>query len=344
MKQAGNGLNIVILDACRNNPFKSFSRSMNKGLKRVSGAEGTIIAYATSPGKVAYDGKGQNSPYTKQLIKQMKEPNVPVELMFKKVRKGVKLETNGKQSPWYEASIDGDFYFKSFNSGFLPSKKDKKESTIDLPFKNESWVLFHDSEKWFSITIEKKGSTWKINDIEYSDGRSWVKYKVYGFSYTDESMSLLLGTDQEPKDIDIKLITKGGGKYVGKSHSKIHEGRDSIVVALKKVGVSKVEYGRQKATEYKNDWANSIVGNWKVIFNNISNSIPNVITKDSKNNVLINDDIEYMENVFLSGNVLTYHDQYRKVYLEIKNNQYMVGSYTDERGTVKYEYLKLEDL
>jgi len=111
MKQARNGLNIVILDACRDNPFKSFSRSMNKGLKRISGAEGTIIAYSTSPGKVALDGSERNSPYTAQIIKQMVKPNLPVEIMFKHVRKGVKSETGGKQSPWYEASIDGDFYF-----------------------------------------------------------------------------------------------------------------------------------------------------------------------------------------------------------------------------------------
>ena len=56
MKQAGNGLNIVVLDACRNNPFKGFSCSMDRGLIRMSGAEGTLIAYSTSPGKVALDG------------------------------------------------------------------------------------------------------------------------------------------------------------------------------------------------------------------------------------------------------------------------------------------------
>jgi len=112
MKQAGNRLNIVILDACRNNPFKSFSRGMDKGLTRIPSAEGVIIAYATSPGKVALDGSGsKNSPYTDQLIKMMKKPNLPIELMFKQVREGVKLKTNGMQLPWYEASLDGDFYF-----------------------------------------------------------------------------------------------------------------------------------------------------------------------------------------------------------------------------------------
>ena len=118
MEQAENSFNIVILDACRNNPFKSFARfksfahSMQKGLKRMPGIEGTIIAYATSPGNVALDGVGsRNSPYTKSLIENLKEPNVPVEIMFKQVRKDVRSETSNQQSPWYEASIDGDFYF-----------------------------------------------------------------------------------------------------------------------------------------------------------------------------------------------------------------------------------------
>ena len=112
MKQSGSGLNMVFLDACRTNPFRSFSRAMGKGLARISGAEGTLIAYSTAPGKVALDGNtGGNSPYTRQLLNLMKEKHVPVELMLKKVRLNVKSETGGKQSPWYEASIDGDFFF-----------------------------------------------------------------------------------------------------------------------------------------------------------------------------------------------------------------------------------------
>lgn len=112
MKQAGNRLNIVILDACRSNPFKSFSRSMSRGLTRMAGVEGTLIAYSTSPGNVALDGTGRNSPYTRQLIDLMKQPELPIELVFKQVRQKVKEETNGEQTPWYEASIDGDFYFQ----------------------------------------------------------------------------------------------------------------------------------------------------------------------------------------------------------------------------------------
>lgn len=140
MKQAGNGLNIVILDACRNNPFESFSRSMERGLTRISGAEGTIIAYSTSPGNVALDGDGRNSPYTEQLVKLMQHPNVPVELMFKQVRKRVKSQTGGKQAPWYEASIDGDFYFstkqpaETFNIKKMPLRvsQQKKQWTQNV--------------------------------------------------------------------------------------------------------------------------------------------------------------------------------------------------------------------
>lgn len=119
MANAGNQLNLVILDACRDNPFRGFSRNMQRGLARMreNGAQGTLIAYATSPGNTALDGIGRNSPYTKSLLRFMQAPNLPVELLFKKVRVAVKRETHGKQTPWYEASIEGDFYFvkKGYN-------------------------------------------------------------------------------------------------------------------------------------------------------------------------------------------------------------------------------------
>ena len=111
MEGAKNKLNIVIFDSCRDNPFKSFSKNMQKGLTRMPSAEGTIIAYATAPGNIALDGLGRNSPYTQYLLEMMQEPNLPIEFMLKKVRTKVKAKTQGTQTPWYEASIDGDFYF-----------------------------------------------------------------------------------------------------------------------------------------------------------------------------------------------------------------------------------------
>ena len=113
MGEVRNGLNIVILDACRDNPFSRGFRSSARGLAVVSSAtaKGTLIAYATSPGKVASDGDTRNGLYTKHLLKNMQTPGLPVEQVFKRVLRGVEQETNGKQSPWTSSSFSGDFYF-----------------------------------------------------------------------------------------------------------------------------------------------------------------------------------------------------------------------------------------
>ena len=113
MGEARNGLNIVILDACRDNPFSRSFRSSARGLAIVNSAQakGTLIAYATSPGKVANDGEERNGLYTKYLLQNMQVPGIPVEQVFKRVLQGVERETNGKQSPWTSSSFSGDFYF-----------------------------------------------------------------------------------------------------------------------------------------------------------------------------------------------------------------------------------------
>lgn len=139
MKQAGNALNIVILDSCRDNPFQAFSRSMSRGLKRIPSAEGTLVAYSTSPGHVALDGDKRNSPYTEQLIKFMKEPGLPIEIMFKKVRTNVKINTGGEQSPWYESSIDGDFYFSEKKSAPAFPKANTTTPINPPQYKLEHW-------------------------------------------------------------------------------------------------------------------------------------------------------------------------------------------------------------
>jgi len=111
MEQAANTTNIIILDACRNNPFKSGFKNMQKGLARMGKINGSLIAYATSPGEVANDGLGRNSPYTKNLLKFIEQPGLSIEQMFKKVRIEVKEESEGMQEPWELSSLTMDFYF-----------------------------------------------------------------------------------------------------------------------------------------------------------------------------------------------------------------------------------------
>jgi len=120
MATANNGLNIVILDAFRNNPFaRSWSRGEDEGgLAQISAPTGTFIAYATSPDRTASDGNGRNGLYTTELLKIIRQPNLKIEEAFKQVTIAVDRDSGGKQVPWTSSSLRGDFYFNA--SGVRP--------------------------------------------------------------------------------------------------------------------------------------------------------------------------------------------------------------------------------
>ncbi|MEY4283575.1 MAG: hypothetical protein RL111_250 [Pseudomonadota bacterium] len=105
-------VNILLVDACRNNDLQRSWRSVGYGLARMDAPGGTFISFATAPGKVASDGAGRNSPYTKHLLQVMRQPNLPIEQVFKLVRRNVMEETKGEQIPWDNSSLVGDFVFK----------------------------------------------------------------------------------------------------------------------------------------------------------------------------------------------------------------------------------------
>ena len=110
MERAGNRLNVVILDACRNNPFEG-KRGASQGLAQMNAPSGTLIAYAAAPKQLADDGEGENSPYTAALAEALVVPGLKIEDVFKRVRVAVEEATNGKQTPWENSSLRGDFYF-----------------------------------------------------------------------------------------------------------------------------------------------------------------------------------------------------------------------------------------
>ncbi len=117
MDDAQNALNIVILDACRNNPFGRGFRSAQGGLAQIKAPTGTLIAYATSPDSTAADGDMGNSPYTEELVKQMESHGVVLETMFRRVTEQVSARTAGRQEPWFSDNHKGDFYFSSARAG-----------------------------------------------------------------------------------------------------------------------------------------------------------------------------------------------------------------------------------
>jgi tetratricopeptide (TPR) repeat protein len=113
MERSSTRMNIVIMDACRNNPFPSSARDIGGGgLAEIKRAKGSFIAYATSPGATASDGEGKNGLYTQELLKAMKKPGRTIEQVFKEVRQNVLKLSEDKQNTWDSSNIIGEFYFK----------------------------------------------------------------------------------------------------------------------------------------------------------------------------------------------------------------------------------------
>ena len=148
MDDAQNGLNIVILDACRDNPFARSFRSATNGLAQVDAPTGTLIAYATAPGRVASDGTGQNGLYTSELLKQMRVPRLSATEMFMHVRAEVMKQTANKQVPWEASSLVGNFYFSApaKNGASPPPSAAANEAKIDpVAVEREYWETIRSS-------------------------------------------------------------------------------------------------------------------------------------------------------------------------------------------------------
>ena len=129
MENANNGFNIVILDACRNNPLASQFRSATRGLTRINAPRGTLVAFATGPGMSAEDGQGRNGTFTKHFLVALKIKNIPIEQTFKNVLKNVDFDTQGRQTPWVSSSFTGDFYFNLSSSTDLPITVSSSQTT-----------------------------------------------------------------------------------------------------------------------------------------------------------------------------------------------------------------------
>jgi Caspase domain len=127
LDSAKNGINIIILDACRDNPFSNGGQ-VPKGLTQMDAPTNTFLAYATAPGQTARDaGSGNNGLYTEFLLKELTKDGVKIEDAFKRVRLGVRLASKGEQIPWEVTSLENDFYFRSPLQTRKLSEKDVEE-------------------------------------------------------------------------------------------------------------------------------------------------------------------------------------------------------------------------
>ncbi len=158
MQNAGNRMNLVILDACRNNPFARSFRTFNPGLTQVIAPEGIFISFATAPGKVAADGNGRNGLFTSKLLRHLKTPGIKLEEVFKRTAADVYRDSDKKQVPWVQYAVIGDFYFVQENSNLTADS---------LP--NKPLTLYISESDWDN----GNGTNWQLTK-DSSDGRVYT--------------------------------------------------------------------------------------------------------------------------------------------------------------------------
>lgn len=168
MQSAGNRMNLIILDACRNNPFASKSRSSASGLATINAPSGSLVAYATAPGSVASDGKGQNGLYTEYLAKAMQQTGLPVEEVFKQVRSAVRKASNLRQTPWENTALEGQFFFKPplpMAATAFPAQS----ASLSLPLATTEPVML-DMAFWESVKGSQRASELQAYLTQFPSG------------------------------------------------------------------------------------------------------------------------------------------------------------------------------
>ncbi len=169
MDEAQNGLNLVILDACRNNPFARSFRSASEGLAQVDAPTGTLIAYATAPGRVAADGTKQNGLYTSELLKAMQLPGLSALEVFMRVRAEVMKQTSNNQVPWEASSLVGAFYFNGSTKNTSSADPSNAETRLINRIDPAQFELSY----WETIKNSTDPEDFKSYLEKYPNGQFW---------------------------------------------------------------------------------------------------------------------------------------------------------------------------
>ncbi len=158
LSAARDKTHIVILDACRNNPFGSAYQPEQRGLSQFDAPVGSLLAYATSPGNVASDGEGENGLYTENLVRELSRRDTRLEDALKRVRLNVRLASQGNQIPWETTSLEGDVFL--FGNG----QKKLTEAELEQQLEN-------DVATWARIKSSRKLEDWTAYLREFPNGR-----------------------------------------------------------------------------------------------------------------------------------------------------------------------------
>lgn len=178
LDSAKNPVNIVILDACRNNPFGTRLQTNAKGLAPIDAPPGTFIAFATAPGSTAADGSGRNGLYTQHLVREIAKPGAAIEEVFKAVRAGVRKESKNAQVPWESTSLESAFVFNEplVKVAAAPAVAVAAVAPAHAPGPSPKRSLPLGAPPAFSI-----GDTWKyrvVNLLDHSEREGTMRVKA----------------------------------------------------------------------------------------------------------------------------------------------------------------------
>jgi hypothetical protein len=222
-------MRIVILDACRNNPFPEVNDA-GRGLAIVDAPNGSIVGYSTAPGAEALDGTGGHSPYTQAFLNVAREPNVPIEQLFKRIRLQVNQSTSGAQIPWESSSLTSDFTFfgdTAIAANRAPVKAPVVQMASNLPSRSTrqayDYVVSEGRPEYYQEFIQMYPHDplcdhvrWLLNNILLSQAwhkavlvNSPVAYKTFYDSYGNSPYAqIALKLQAQPKQIPLMQATK----------------------------------------------------------------------------------------------------------------------------------------
>ncbi len=235
MRTAGNSMNIIILDACRVNPYKR-ERGSGSGLAKMDAPSGSLIVYSTSPGKTASDGIGRNGVFTKHFLRSILSDDLEIGMMLRKIRKSIIDETGGMQVPWESSSLTGEFYFsREYNNGSF--KPIKKNITGSLNVEFSSMTFFESGDEYEENTDRSYKTSFDKTKARYINTKINFRNKLF------KSMDSEL-------EIVIKFF-KPDGTYWNSVSKRIKVGKELDYATYERLGFGWPEAGNWKPGNYK---------------------------------------------------------------------------------------------
>jgi len=249
IRKAGNPMNVIILDACRDNPFGGVTRVERAGLSQLDAPPGTLLAYATAPGNTAIDGDGgDHGLYTEHLLREIKVPEARIEDVFKRARLGVRLRSKGMQIPWESTSLEEDFWF-------IPPQAVRKVAAAEIEneFKQE---LAH----WSKIQSATLPEPFEDYLRRYPSGR----YTELAQLRLDQALSKLGEKKVEVVSVPENPYTKGTAKAntaykIGDSYS--YREIDTLTGLQNKIRTSTVTQITDNEIVYDDGQVSDLLGN-----------------------------------------------------------------------------------